>query len=620
MPNHSHIPPGFSVIKEGTACLLSEKKNKVFYNEVQVKNRDLSILVINEYAKQLEVEANAQIERRKRALQWRKLSPTVSTWGESYTKEEEAFVENKEVKQEEYNIAKDKLKLDGLYILEALGASGLRSIRYSNEITEGVGVDRIVCNDLEAHAVENFKQNLEYNTKVNSDSAAVERLKTKVFPSNADATQVMMQHRLSAGQKTQHTRIINYFGLMGGKEKEPYSKNYDSEAFDVVDIDPYGSSAPFLDSAVQSVRDGGLLCITNTDLAVLCGKDIESCYSRYGAMGLRAKYAHEYAIRVVLGTISRLANRHNRFIVPQLSIQTDFYLRCFIRVYSNKAVIKTAATKLGYVFQSSQCPSFYVQPVADLHDKGYQKPPKIKAPSVCPETGAEMVMGGPIWIDPIHNSQFVKALLAKFSTNEATKNPYMQHWTKDELRREQTGKFNPNSLESGEILFGILTAISEEVNTKEACLFYHIPQMMKTLKSSTPPHSQIASAVCNAGFKVSQVHMCAQGLKTDAPANVIWDILRAWVKKTSVGEFSSKKASEETVALRNKILNKEGTTDVNFTMHPDVLKDMRKRKGTYGDGEQSQTKKVARWKNNPKPNWGPKSRAKGRSNFQTHKK
>jgi N2,N2-dimethylguanosine tRNA methyltransferase len=38
--------------------------------------------------------------------------------------------------------------------------------------------------------------------------------------------------------------------------------------FDVIDLDPYGSAAPFMDAAVQSVKDGGLLCVTCTDMAV----------------------------------------------------------------------------------------------------------------------------------------------------------------------------------------------------------------------------------------------------------------------------------------------------------------------------------------------------------------
>jgi tRNA (guanine26-N2/guanine27-N2)-dimethyltransferase len=41
--------------------------------------------------------------------------------------------------------------------------------------------------------------------------------------------------------------------------------------FDVVDLDPYGSASPFIDAAVQAVQDGGLLCVTCTDMQVLAG-------------------------------------------------------------------------------------------------------------------------------------------------------------------------------------------------------------------------------------------------------------------------------------------------------------------------------------------------------------
>ena len=34
--------------------------------------------------------------------------------------------------------------------------------------------------------------------------------------------------------------------------------------FDVIDLDPYGTACPFLDSAVQAVANGGLLCVTCT--------------------------------------------------------------------------------------------------------------------------------------------------------------------------------------------------------------------------------------------------------------------------------------------------------------------------------------------------------------------
>jgi hypothetical protein len=48
-----------------------------------------------------------------------------------------------------------------------------------------------------------------------------------------------------------------------------------------VDLDPYGSPSVFLDSAVQSITEGGLLMCTATDMAVLCGNNGEVCYSKY---------------------------------------------------------------------------------------------------------------------------------------------------------------------------------------------------------------------------------------------------------------------------------------------------------------------------------------------------
>lgn len=37
------------------------------------------------------------------------------------------------------------------------------------------------------------------------------------------------------------------------------------------------------------------------------------------------------------------------------------------------------------------------------------------------------------------------------------------------------------------------------------------------------------SAVINAGYRISGTHVNPLGLKTDAPMDVIWDIMRCWV-------------------------------------------------------------------------------------------
>ena len=43
-----------------------------------------------------------------------------------------------------------------------------------------------------------------------------------------------------------------------------YGSRKPEQRFDVVDLDPYGSPNIFLDGAVQSVAEGGLLCVTAT--------------------------------------------------------------------------------------------------------------------------------------------------------------------------------------------------------------------------------------------------------------------------------------------------------------------------------------------------------------------
>lgn len=52
-----------------------------------------------------------------------------------------------------------------------------------------------------------------------------------------------------------------------------YNHRSERNRVDVVDLDPYGTAAPFIDGAVQCVNDGGLSlaqCMHNTGSRVLC--------------------------------------------------------------------------------------------------------------------------------------------------------------------------------------------------------------------------------------------------------------------------------------------------------------------------------------------------------------
>lgn len=188
-------------------------------------------------------------------------------------------------------------------ILEGLAATGLRSIRYAKEI-DNVS---IVTNDFDPVAVETIEKNLLHN-KVNADGNVV------IETSLGDASYVM------------------------------YKAKNDRKLFDVIDLDPYGSASQFIDAAVQSVSNGGLLCVTCTDLIVLAGGQTEANFTKYGGTNLsNTPYCHEMALRSVLNTIQVCAARYRKSIVPLVSCSIDFYIRIFVRVFDKPVEAKKAA-------------------------------------------------------------------------------------------------------------------------------------------------------------------------------------------------------------------------------------------------------------------------------------
>ena len=106
----------------------------------------------------------------------------------------------------------------------------------------------------------------------------------------------------------------------------------DKTFFDVVDLDPYGTAIPFLEGSITSLANNGLLCVTFTDMAVLCARQPHVCFYKYGAAPLGKPYCHEQALRMVLYTINSMANKHGKRVEPLISLTVDFYVRLFMRV------------------------------------------------------------------------------------------------------------------------------------------------------------------------------------------------------------------------------------------------------------------------------------------------
>ncbi|XP_027489047.1 tRNA (guanine(26)-N(2))-dimethyltransferase, partial [Corapipo altera] len=141
-----------------------------------------------------------------------------------------------------------------------------------------------------------------------------------------------------------------------------YQSKAEREPFDVIDLDPYGSPSPFLDAAVQAVSEGGLLCVTCTDMGVMAGNSPETCYGKYGAVSLKGKFCHEMALRIVLHSLDLRANCYQRFVEPLLSLSADFYVRVFVRVFTGQAKVKASAS----LDLRANCYQRFVEPLLSL--------------------------------------------------------------------------------------------------------------------------------------------------------------------------------------------------------------------------------------------------------------
>lgn len=539
-------PEGFSVLQEGKARIL-QRENDVFYNKAQVVNRDLSLSVMRQFqrtrAREHEAEKRAPKNKRGKGQMCATprdshILPYLMTADEieaMYKTQDQHDGDadgdgNADKAKEEGDAEitpREKPPLKNIRILEGMAASGLRAIRYASELAD---VGCVVANDLDPTAIAAMQRNKDFNAAHSADAAA--RM-DKVVTAGTDVRMLMMQHE---------------------------------KMFDAVDLDPYGTPSTLLDGAVQTVADGGLLLITATDMAVLCGNNGEVCWTKYGSYPNRAKYCHEQALRILLHSINAAACKYKRHIVPMMSVSVDFYIRVFVRVYTSAKDAKLAPTKVSYCYQCVGCDTFAMQPVGRTMTKGnstkFQPGRGPVVPENCPNCGWHFNMGGPMWSEPMHNEAWVTEIKKHVEDNKALYPGYDK-------------------------IHALLTNVSEEL--LDCPLHYDIHGMSQCLKVTPPPMALFRSAIINAGYRVSSSHCNPLAVKTDAPVEVLWDILRCWVKEHPV-----KAQTEKTPG--SVILEKEPAVKANWTR-------------VNGAFTQSQRDGVTRFPNNPEANWGPKMRA-----------
>ena len=172
----------------------------------------------------------------------------------------------------------------------------------------------------------------------------------------------------------------------------PSNKNlhvlFAESSFDYVDIDPFGSPVPFIQSAIRGCRKKGILAITATDTAPLAGAQAGKCRRRYQSEPIRGYMCHESGLRILMCCIAKELAKFDRGMKPLLSFYADHYFRVYVQVEEGAAPTDRSLNMIGHLHYD---PDTLERSVSKHPDKQYDK--------------------GPFWVGPLHD----KSLLAKMN-------------------------------------------------------------------------------------------------------------------------------------------------------------------------------------------------------------
>jgi len=329
---------------------------------------------------------------------------------------------------------------------EPLAGCGVRGVRLADEVG---GVRKVVINDISSEATEVA----EFNVKLNG-------LGERVTVANEDAN--LFLSRYAAPRKR----------------------------FDYVDIDPFGSPVPYLDSALRVLRNGGLLALTATDMAPLCGVHPKACLRKYGGKPLRTEYCHELAVRLLIGCLTSLAAKHDIGVNPAFSYSTYNHVRTHATVsYSAKQADKSIEN-LGYILHCFSC--FHRE-----SQRGIIPPLKRD----CPECGSKLQPAGSLWLGPLWNDEF------------CTK---MKYWIRGRKLRNEAK------------IHRMIALVIEEAEAP--ITYYVVDKLCDKFNLPVPPLSKIIEELGKQGFQAVPTHFSSKAVRTNAPANVVRKIVTELAK------------------------------------------------------------------------------------------
>jgi tRNA (guanine26-N2/guanine27-N2)-dimethyltransferase len=187
-------------------------------------------------------------------------------------------------------------------LCDPMSATGIRELRFIKTIPDKFS--KITTGDISKTAIKNIKKNFKKN-----------KLKTNKL-------------------ELIHDNAINTI-----------NKYY----YDFIEIDPFGSPIPFLDIACQKIKHNGILSVTSTDTAALCGTYPKTTLRKYGIKIQKTLYFEELGLRNLIAYCQRQGAKYNKSITPILSYSSDHYYKIFFKVQDSKTKSLTKIKELKYI-------------------------------------------------------------------------------------------------------------------------------------------------------------------------------------------------------------------------------------------------------------------------------
>ena len=240
-----------------------------------------------------------------------------------------------------------------------------------------------------------------------------------------------------------------------------------------VDVDPFGSPAPYLDCAMRALEYGGMLAVTATDLQVLGGLHDAACRRIYGGVPLWTVYGAETAVRLVAGCMAAVAGRLDAGIDVVYAESHMHYYRVYAKMLS-----RPGSSRLGYMIHCSRCGR---RRTSDTH------------PHTCESCGGDTKAAGPLWTGPLFDADFVGGMALRDA--------------------EQNG--------------GAYASYLEKCR-REAALpaaFYTLDEVASRARTGPPPLRAMLESLRGEGFSAEATSFSPTGFRTDAPAADVYRVV-----------------------------------------------------------------------------------------------